>query len=75
MTETNYQRLRSPHWLMRKDDKVFHAYVTGILGQTSVCGKGRPIGPIAEMEIPGHRSPCCVNCVAQWFGLKFESNT
>ena len=69
MTATTPPPLRTHHWLMRRKDKVFHAYASGRLGQATVCGQGQPIGDLGEMEIPGDRSLCCTNCFLQLFGL------
>lgn len=57
------------HWLKHPTQSVFHAYLVRTLGSTSVCGKGNPIQNLSEMDIPGDRSTCCIDCYSKLYGV------
>jgi hypothetical protein len=64
----NGRAVVSHHWIRHRTDRVFHAYTTARAGVRSICGEGQPFTSVREVDIPGDRSMCCVNCCLALFG-------
>lgn len=63
----------SPLWLKSDTDKVFHAYMSTQPNTPPLCLVGSPMIEMANMMLPGDRSPCCLHCNARITGF-FPSN-
>lgn len=63
------QRIQTHHWLKHPDEEVFHAYMKVKVGSKTICGEGRGIQELTEMDIPGSRSTCCLSCYRALYGV------
>ena len=61
------------HWLKHPAESTFHVYQTVRIGTESMCGKGKRIQKFAEMDIPGDRSVCCLNCYSVLYGINTDA--
>lgn len=57
------------YWLKTPNEKFFHVYSSGHVGTNSLCGEGKDIVNIENINLPGDRSPCCFKCMSLLYGF------
>lgn len=54
-------------WLKHPGEELFHAYLATAPGTSSLCGRSPAITKMADMDIPGDRSVCCIHCFSKLY--------